>query len=186
LREPEAATRALEPSASGTAGRETPPSPRRRDGLRLRALRLLSWWPPFLGAGIRVRRVDRPDGEPPVYETTLRLRRWNANYFGTHFGGSLYSMCDPFFVLALAEALGPGYVVWDKAATIRFRRPGRGTVRARFALSAAELEAIRRGVERDGKVEPTFTAEVRDEAGELIAEVEKLLYVRRREKPVTR
>lgn len=146
--------------------------------LRRWLLRHLGWWPPYLGAGIGVRRVE---GEPPAYETRLRLRRWNANYFGTHYGGSLYSMCDPFFVLALAEALGPGYAVWDKAATIRFRRPGRGTVSARFAIAAERVEEIRLAVERDGKVEPTFVAEVRDERGEVVAEVEKLLSVRRRE-----
>lgn len=146
--------------------------------LRRFLLRHLGWYPPFLGAGIRVRRLE---GEPPGYETSMRLRRWNANYFGTHFGGSLYAMCDPFFVLVLAEALGPGFMVWDKAATIRFRRPGRGTVSARFVVSAERLAEIRRQLETSPKVEPTFVAEVRDGGGELVAEVEKLLYVRRRE-----
>jgi acyl-coenzyme A thioesterase PaaI-like protein len=139
---------------------------------------MLSFWPPFAGAGIRVRRLA---GEPPGYEVRLPLRRWNANYFGTHFGGSLYAMCDPFFVLVLAEALGRDYVVWDKAATIRFRRPGKGTVRARFVIPPERLAELREGVYREGKVEPVFTVEVRDEAGQVIAEVEKVLYVRRRD-----
>jgi hypothetical protein len=145
--------------------------------LRRALLRHLSWWPPFLGAGITVRKLP---GSPAVYETSLRLRRWNGNYYGTHYGGSLYSMCDPFFVLVLAEELGAGYAVWDKAATVRFRRPGQGTVRARFAIPAERVAEIRAAVDREGKVEPTFRAEVTDEAGEVVAEVEKLLSVRRR------
>lgn len=110
----------------------------------------------------------------------MGLHFWNRNYFGTHFGGSLYSMCDPFFVLILAPALGDGYAVWDKAATIRFRRPGRGVMRARFEIPRQRVDEIRALADRDGKTEPQFTAEVRDAAGELVAEVEKLLSVRRR------
>jgi hypothetical protein len=108
----------------------------------------------------------------------MSLRWWNRNALGTHFGGSLYSMCDPFFVLILIEALGPGFVVWDKAATIRFRRPGRGTVEALFAIPAGAIAEIAATARREGRVEPAFTAEVRDEAGELVAEVDKTLSVR--------
>lgn len=141
-------------------------------------LRWLSLYPPFLGAGVRVRRTS---GDPPGFESRMTLRPWNGNYFGTHFGGSLYTMCDPFFVLILAGELGPGYAVWDKAATIRFRRPGRGTVRARFEISRATVDEIRAAADTGARLEPGFTAEVRDDAGELVAEVEKLLSVRRRE-----
>ena len=139
-------------------------------------LRVLSLYPPFLGAGVRVRRLA---GNPPGFESRLRLRFWNGNYFGTHFGGSLYTMCDPFFVLILASALGPGYAVWDKAATIRFRRPGRGTVRARFEIPREKVDEIRARVDAGAKLEPVFVAEVRDEKGDLVAEVEKVLSVRR-------
>lgn len=150
-----------------------PPRPRRgRDWM----LRVLSLYPPFLGAGVRVRRLD---GDPPGFESRLKLRFWNGNYFGTHFGGSLYTMCDPFFVLILASELGPGYAVWDKAATIRFRRPGRGTVRARFEIPREKVDEIRAAADRGEKLEPVFVAEVRDEKGDIVAEVEKVLSVRR-------
>ena len=142
------------------------------DDRRLAAL--LNLYPAYLGAGVRVRRLS--DG----YESRMKLRWWNRNYFGTHFGGSLYTMCDPFFTLILAQRLGRGYLVWDKAATIRFRRPGRGTVTARFEIPPAEVEAIRRRAEPGAPVEPVFTAEVRDAAGEVVAEVEKLLWVRKK------
>jgi acyl-coenzyme A thioesterase PaaI-like protein len=138
----------------------------------------LSLYPPYLGAGIRVTEVA-PDLR--AIEVKMGLHLWNRNYVGTQFGGSLYAMCDPFFMLILMQLLGPGYVVWDKAATVRFRRPGRGTVRARFEIPPEREEEIRRAADAGGKVEPVFTCEVRDERGEVVAEVEKVLYVRRRE-----
>ncbi len=110
----------------------------------------------------------------------MPLTPWNRNYFGTHFGGSLYSMCDPFFVLILAENLGREFSVWDKAATIRFRRAGRGTVRARFHVPRERIEEIRAEVAAQGKAEPAFTVEVRDERGDVVCEIEKLLHVTRR------
>jgi hypothetical protein len=137
-------------------------------------LRLLNVWPPYVGAGIRV----RPAADLRTYEVRMKLRWWNRNFVNTHFGGSLYSMCDPFFMLILAEALGRGYVVWDKAATIRFRRPGKGTVRAAFQIPQERVDEIRAAADRGEKVEPLFTVEVLDEQGEIVAEVEKLLYVR--------
>lgn len=140
------------------------------------ALRLIRFWPPFLGAGIRVRRL--PEGG---YEARMPLLPWNRNWVGTHYGGSLYSMCDPFFMLLLLEALGGDYVVWDKSAQIRFRRPGRGVVRARFLVPPAAVAAVRDEVARTGRAEPVFITEVRDAGGEVVAEVQKVLSVRRRE-----
>src|SRR3974377_770071 len=89
--------------------------------------RVVNYWPPLLGAGIRVTRWD---ADWRAVDVELRLRRWNANFVGTHYGGSLYSLPAPFLMLMLIENLGPEYIVWDKSAGIRFRRPGRGTVRA--------------------------------------------------------
>jgi len=140
--------------------------------------RLLSLYPPYLGAGVRVK--VSPDLR--TFEVTLRLHWWNRNYVGTHFGGSLYTMCDPFFMLILVEALGRGYVVWDKSATIRFRRPGRGTVHATFHIPQERIDEIRAAADTNGKVEPVFHAEAVDEKGEVVAEVEKLLYVRRQDR----
>jgi acyl-coenzyme A thioesterase PaaI-like protein len=155
---------------------DTAPTPR-RSRRRAWLLRLMNLYPPYLGAGIRVR--SSPDLR--TFDVRMRLSPLNRNYVGTHFGGSLYSMCDPFFMLILFEALGPGYVVWDKAATIRFRRPGRGTVHARFHLPEERIAEVRAAANRDGKTEPVFSTEVVDEAGEVVAEIEKRLYVRKKE-----
>jgi acyl-coenzyme A thioesterase PaaI-like protein len=138
----------------------------------------LNWWPPFLGAGIRVTRLA-PDWKEIAVE--MKLRRWNSNYVGTHYGGSLYSMADPFFMLMLIENLGRDYIVWDKSATIRFKRPGKGTVSAFFSVSECQIEQLRKTLETEEKVEPTFTVEIKDESGAVVAEVEKLIYVRKKD-----
>ncbi|HSW13428.1 MAG TPA: DUF4442 domain-containing protein [Solimonas sp.] len=100
--------------------------------------------------------------------------------FGTHFGGSLYAMCDPFYVLMLVPQLGPDYLVWDKAASIDFIKPGRGAVTAVFEWDAAEIDEIRQRTAGGGKYEPQRRVEIRDADGELVARVHKTLYVRRR------
>ena len=144
---------------------------------RLRFIALVNLYPPYLGAGVRVTHVA---DDFHAIEVRMRLHRWNENYVGTHFGGSLFAMADPFYMVMLIELLGPTYSVWDKEATIRFRRPGRGTVRARFEIPPERVEEIQRAVEEHGKLETTFTVNITDEQGEVVAEVEKLLSVRRR------
>src|ERR1700740_1827477 len=101
--------------------------------------RWITLWPPFLGAGIRVKHIA-PDMK--AVDVEMKLRWWNANYVGTHFGGSLFAMTDAFYMLMVMANLGRDYVVWDKAAKIRYRKPGRGTVRAEFRLSDSQIEDI--------------------------------------------
>jgi len=139
--------------------------------------RLINLWPPLLGAGIRIRRIS-PDMRS--IDVEMKLRWWNANYVGTHFGGSLYAMTDAFYMLMLMANLGPDYIVWDKAATIRYRKPGKGTMRAEFRLTDAHLADIREKLETLPKYELVFLVEVKDESGTVIAEVEKLLHVRKK------
>jgi len=136
--------------------------------------RWINLWPPFLGAGIRVKHIA---ANMKSIDVEMRLRWWNANYVGTHFGGSLFAMTDAFYMLMLMANLGRDYIVWDKAATIRYKKPGRGTVRAEFRLSDSQIEDVRERLETLPKYEPVFTVEVRDSSGLVIAEVEKLLHV---------
>jgi hypothetical protein len=138
----------------------------------------LNLYPPFLGAGIRVKQIQ-PDWK--AIDVEMKLRFWNSNYVGTHFGGSLYSMTDPFYMLMLIENLGRDYIVWDKSATIRFRKPSKGKVRTEFRLADAQIDDIRDKLQTQEKIEPTFLVEVRDESGDLVAEVEKVLHVRKRQ-----
>ena len=146
--------------------------------LKRHARMFLNIWPPFLGAGIRIKRLASDWKEIDV---EMKLRRWNANYVGTHYGGSLYSMADPFFMLMLIENLGKDYIVWDKAASIRFKKPGRGKVSASFRLSEEQIGEIRHALASQEKIERVFTVEVKDESGGVVAEVEKLLHVRKKD-----
>jgi Domain of unknown function (DUF4442) len=138
---------------------------------------LINLWPPFLGAGIRVTRLQ-PDWK--AIDVEMKLRFWNRNYVGTHFGGSLYAMTDPFYMLMLIENLGRDYIVWDKSASIRFRQPGKGKVFAAFRLSDRQIEDLRRELKTQEKLAPTFAVEVKDETGAVIAEVQKVLHIRKR------
>ena len=140
-------------------------------------LRIISWYPPFLGAGIRVHFDPR---DPLCVRSSLSLRWFNRNAYGTHFGGSLYAMCDPFFALILLRALGKEFIVWDKTASIQFLRPGKGRVTADFVVPAARVEEVRREVETQGVSQPRFEVDVVDEGGQVVAHVDKLLYVKKR------
>jgi acyl-coenzyme A thioesterase PaaI-like protein len=144
---------------------------------RKRALKWIRFYPPYLGAGVRVTHVAE---DLSAVEVQMPLTWFNRNFVGTQFGGSLYSMCDPFFMLMVMMNVGEEYVVWDKSGSIRFVKPGRGGVRARFEVDAERLSAIREQADRDGRSEPEFDVEVKDEAGEVIARVHKVLHVRPR------
>jgi Domain of unknown function (DUF4442) len=147
-------------------------------GDRARKLqRRINLYPPYLGAGVRVTRVS--DDFRNV-EVEMPLRFYNRNYVGTHFGGSLYSMCDPFYMLMLINILGPEYTIWDKAAAIRFRKPGKGVVRASFHITEEQIAEIRAAAETQPKVEPQFQVTIKDEEGNVVVEIDKLLYVRKK------
>jgi acyl-coenzyme A thioesterase PaaI-like protein len=123
-----------------------------------------------------VRRIAA-DFREVVVEMPLRLR--NRNYFGTHFGGSLYAMTDPFFALMVLHNLPDGYVVWDKSASIEFIAPGRTTMRATFVLRQEDLDHIERMTTSGDKHLHLFNVDVVDDEGLVVARVEKIVYVRR-------
>jgi hypothetical protein len=145
---------------------------------RKKLLRRLKFYPPFVGAGIRVKNISEDFRR---FDVEMPLKFWNRNYVGTHFGGSLYAMTDPWFMFILMHNLGSDFIVWDKAATIRFKKPGKGLMKATFEISAERLAEIRAQAEASGKIEPVFNVSVTDSEGTVIAEVEKLLYVRKKD-----
>jgi hypothetical protein len=139
--------------------------------------RFIRLYPPYLGAGVRVTHIA---ADFRRIEVEMPLRFYNRNYVGTHFGGSLYSMVDPFYMLMLINILGPDYIVWDKAANIRFKKPGKGVMKATFELTEEKIAEIRAAAETQPKVEPQFQVIIKDEEGNVVAEVDKLLYVRKK------
>ena len=137
----------------------------------------MNFWPPFLFTGIHIEHISKDFLEVDV---SLKLRFWNRNYVGTAYGGSLYSMTDPFYMLMLIQLLGRGYIVWDKAASIRFKKPGVTKVYAQFRLSQEQVQGYRDELKTKNKIEPTLTVYIKDEEGNIIAEVDKLLYIKKK------
>jgi acyl-coenzyme A thioesterase PaaI-like protein len=137
----------------------------------------INLWPPFLGAGIHVTKLA-----PDFRAATVRLRHGllNRNYFGTHYGGSLFSMTDPFYALLLLHNLPRGYVVWDKAANIEFKVPGRGDVFAHFRLSDEQIADVIAQTASGEKFEPTWTVDIVGADKQVVATVAKTLYIRRK------
>ncbi len=140
------------------------------------ALRLgMNLWPPFVGAGIHVLEIA-----PDYRHVIVRLRHGllNRNYFGTQYGGSLFSMTDPFYALMLLHNLPRGYRVWDRASRIEFKTPGRSNVFARFELTDAMIAEVLAATAGGEKYEPTWPVDIVDDAGTVVATVEKTLYIR--------
>ena len=137
-----------------------------------------NWFPAYRATGARVEYIAADWREVRI---RLPLNRQTRNYVGTIFGGSMYGAVDPIYMIMLIKLLGAGYVVWDKSGTIRFRRPGRSTLRATFLLDDAELDALRALVAKEGKTEARYNIELKDSTGQVIATCEKVISVRRRD-----
>ena len=141
--------------------------------------RLINLWPPFLGAGIRVREIS---SDWRYVRVELVANRLNRNHVGTHFGVSLFAMTDPFLMLMYLKALESDCVVWDHSASIRFVKPGRGTVAAEFCLEESDLEEVRRAVAGGERYLKEHEVRVMDADGECVARVERTLYFRLKER----
>jgi len=133
-------------------------------------------FPAYRRTGARITHVADDFGE---IQLKLPLNLRTRNVYGTTFGGSMYGAVDPIYSIMLLRLLGPGYVAWDKAATIRFRRPGRGTLYARFVVDRGELDAIRAALASEDSVDRVYTVELVDREGVAHATFEKTIHIRR-------
>jgi acyl-coenzyme A thioesterase PaaI-like protein len=140
--------------------------------------RLLNLYPPYLGAGVKVTYISEDWRELHV---SMSLRWFNRNFVGTHFGGSLYSMIDPHLMLLLMQLLGKEYLVWDKSAEIEFVKASKRKVTSVIKISNKDIEVIRRHTDNGEKYFSNFTVEIKDEDDDLIAKVNKTIYVRRKQ-----
>ncbi len=138
---------------------------------------MFNFFPAFRGTGGRLTYIAHDWSEVHV---RLPLNWRTRNYVGTIYGGSMYGAVDPMYMVMLIKLLGPEYVVWDKAATIRFRRPGRSTLEARFVVTPELLAEIRDRLEREPKLERTFTIELKGQDGAVHAVVDKIIHISRR------
>lgn len=146
------------------------------------ASRRLRWgfniFPAFRGTGARITYIA---GDYREMRVKLPLNWRTRNYVGTIFGGSLYGAVDPHYMIMLIKILGPDYIVWDKAATIRFKKPGRGTLYARFVIPEEEVETIRRRLQTEHSIDRVYRVDLTDADGVVHAEVDKTVYIRRKE-----
>ena len=146
-----------------------------RASLRTRLTRwAFNLWPCYWGTGAKVTYIANDWSEVRVH---LPLSWRTRNYVGTIFGGSLYAAVDPFFMIMLMKNLGPGFLVWDKAASIRFRKPGRTGLTATFRLDESEFIEIRRLLLDQPKVDRTYLVQLLDAEGVVHAEVVKTIHV---------
>ncbi len=136
---------------------------------------LINLWPPFLINGIHVTSIAQDWSNLTV---RLRLHFWNRNYVGTHFGGNLFSMADPMWMLMAMHRLGRSYYVWDTAGEIAFLAPARETVFANFSMDDAAIEELRTQAAGGEKVLRWFETELKTAAGTVVARVRKQIYVR--------
>jgi len=141
--------------------------------------RLVNFWPPFLFNAIDATYIAQDFREIHV---ALKLRFYNRNYVGVHFGGNLFAMTDPWYMLMLMQNLGRDYYVWDKKATIEFISPGRGKVTAKFLLTPEKLEEIRAATVNGEKYLPEFIVEIYNAQQHLVARVHKTVYVKLKSK----
>ena len=141
-------------------------------------MRLISYYPPYLFSGISV--IDFNDDFTKI-TSRLKSSFWNKNYVGTHFGGSLYAMCDPFYMFILLQHLGKDHIVWDRSAEISFEKAISRPVTATFSIPLEQIESLRQEALKEFKIEPIFETSIIDNEGSIVAKVKKKVYVRRKD-----
>lgn len=138
---------------------------------------ILNVWPPFLGAGIRIAEVN---DDLSYIRVELRRSWYNNNYVGVQFGGSIYAMVDPFYMLMLMHQLGDKYTVWDKAAQVAFLKPGRSVLTAEFRIGNEQITKIKNETEGGNKFLLDLPVQVVDKFGVVVARIIKTVYIRKK------
>jgi hypothetical protein len=143
---------------------------------------LMNIWGPFVGARIHVEHIA---DDFRFVRVRMKQSWYNSNYVGVHFGGSLYAMTDPFYMLMLLHNLNNSaakrdkhYIVWDKASSITFKKPAKGYVYAEFRLTQEQIDTIKEQADTLGKVEPQLSVDILNKYGDIVAVAHKTLYVR--------
>lgn len=135
---------------------------------------LMNWYPMYFGTGGKILFWTHDSSE---VQLKLRLTLWTYNYVGTIFGGSMFSASDPFYMVMLFRSLGSSFVVWDKSASIKFKKPARSTLYAKLEISRQVLEEIKTRVKEHGHTTHDFTIHWMDKSGVVYAEVQRHCYI---------
>ncbi|PSU83688.1 DUF4442 domain-containing protein [Photobacterium phosphoreum] len=137
----------------------------------------LNLWPPFWGAGIKIILIS---DDFRYVRLQLKLRWWNKNANRTQYGGSIFSLTDPVYSLMLMGILGKQYFIWDKQANIEFIQPGDGDLFADFVISEACIAEIIAATAEGNKYLPEFSVSVSKANNDVVAQVTRILYVRKK------
>ncbi|AFU02935.1 PaaI family thioesterase [Nocardia brasiliensis] len=145
---------------------------------------LMKWWlniwPPLLFSGIRVTEIA---DDWTTATIRLKVNRLNQNIMGAAFGGSLSAMTGPLFMVLLMQQIGPEYRVWDTEGTIKFIRPGKGTLTSRVTVPPAVVEQIRNETADGAKSLTWFETEIIDAGGATVAVAHRQVYARKKPAP---
>jgi acyl-coenzyme A thioesterase PaaI-like protein len=135
---------------------------------------LMNWYPMYFGTGGKILFWA---GDSSELHLRLKLNVWTYNYVGTIFGGSLFAAADPFYMLMLFKALGPKYVVWDKSANIRFKKPGKTILYAKYKITEEDFSTIKSTVTEKGETTHNFVIRWIDKDQVVHAEIERQCYI---------
>lgn len=135
---------------------------------------MMNWYPMYFGTGGKILFWS---GDNAEVHLRLKLNVWTYNYVGTIFGGSMFAACDPFYMVMLLRTLGRDYVVWDKSASIRFRKPARKPLYTVLKLTPEVIDEIKKKTLEHGHCTQLFVIQWLDAAGALHAEVERHCYI---------
>ncbi len=138
---------------------------------------VMNIWPPFWGAGIKVEKISK---DYRTARVILKYGLTNRNIVGVHFGGSLFAMTDPFFMMMVSQNIGKEYIVWDRAAKIEFLKPGKGNVFAEFILTQSQIDNILSEAALGEKIYKDYSVDVKDKEGDVVAHITKTLYIRKK------
>ncbi|WP_114689672.1 DUF4442 domain-containing protein [Polynucleobacter necessarius] len=137
----------------------------------------MNLWPPFVVAGFTVQKIAKDFRHAKV---RLKHGMLDRNILGVHFGGSLFAMTDPFFMMMVSQNIGKSYIVWDQAAKIEFLKPGKGAVHATFEITQEKINDIINTAESGDKVLKDFVVDVKDREEDVGARITKPLYIRKK------
>ncbi|WP_261815696.1 DUF4442 domain-containing protein [Vibrio gallicus] len=143
--------------------------------------RVFNCWPVFVGSGIRIEEIS---DDFCYARVALKFSWWNKNANRTQYGGNIFSMTDPLYPFMLMGVFGPEYLIWDSRASIHYIKPGKSRLSAEFRLSPEMLAQIRNATANGDKFFPKFIVNIKDEKGDIVAKMERTLYIRRRNKQV--
>ena len=145
------------------------------ESLKTRVTRILfNYVPMFWSTGAKITYLADDYKEMHL---KLPLNWRTRNYVGTIFGGSMFSSTDVLYFLLVHKNLGEGYIVWDKASCIRFKKPGTGTLYTRAVISDEEIEIIKSELLNTDKIDRVYYLDLVDESGDICASVEKTIHI---------